>query len=86
MRITCPYCGEREASEFSYLGSASAVRPDPALPDAAEQFVETVYFRDNPCGLNHELWFHLNGCRQWLDVTRDTRTHAISAVRYCDGA
>jgi sarcosine oxidase subunit delta len=27
-----------------------------------------------------ELWFHTAGCHSWLVVTRDTRTHAISAV------
>ena len=29
MRINCPYCGERDASEFTYLGDADLKRPGP---------------------------------------------------------
>ena len=28
-----------------------------------------------------ELWQHVLGCRSWLVVSRDTRTHAVLAVR-----
>ena len=35
MRIDCPYCGERDADEFAYLGAASLERPDPRRADAA---------------------------------------------------
>ena len=50
MRIKCPYCGEREASEFTYLGAADLKRPDPAAPDAEALFFEYAYIRDNPAG------------------------------------
>ncbi len=80
MRIDCPYCGERDAHEFAYLGDASVERPDPARPDAAEAFYEYVYLRDNPAGQFRELWHHAAGCHSWVVVTRDTRTHAISKV------
>lgn len=76
MRIHCPYCGERDLSEFVYYGDA-AYRPDPMKADVPRQFYETTYLRDNPAGSHHELWFHANGCRSWLRVTRDTRTHEI---------
>jgi methylglutamate dehydrogenase subunit B len=39
-----------------------------------------VYLRDNPAGVNRELWQHVRGCRRWLVVTRDTRSHAISGA------
>ena len=77
MRIPCPFCGEREASEFSYLGDASATRPDPAAADADTRFFEAVYLRDNSAGPHDELWYHTSGCRSWLRVTRNTRTHEI---------
>jgi methylglutamate dehydrogenase subunit B len=80
MRIPCPFCGERDLSEFAYHGDASANRPDPEAPDAAERFVEAVYLRDNPAGAHQELWFHSVGCRSWLRVNRDTRTHEILGV------
>jgi methylglutamate dehydrogenase subunit B len=79
MRIRCPYCGERDNGEFSYLGDAAPVRPDgmEASPQAMHDY---VYLRDNRAGEIRELWYHGAGCRAWLVVTRDTRTHAISAV------
>jgi heterotetrameric sarcosine oxidase delta subunit len=76
--ICCPWCGERDHSEFTYGGDATVARPD---ADAAEDaWVDYVYFRDNPCGPHNEYWQHAQGCRQWLRVTRDTATHAILQV------
>lgn len=77
MRIPCPYCGARDAHEFAYLGDATVNRPDPAAPDAEDAFFTYAYLRDNPDGEHREYWYHANGCRQWLVVTRNTRTHEI---------
>ena len=75
MRIPCPFCGEREASEFSYLGDATlANRP---APDASEAFADYVYLRDNPRGPIDEFAHHSGGCRAWLVVSRDTKTHEV---------
>jgi heterotetrameric sarcosine oxidase delta subunit len=78
MRIPCPHCGERGNEEFSILGAAGLVRP--AADAAAEAWHDYVYVRENPYGAHKELWHHVGGCRRWLVVTRDTRTHAIAAV------
>jgi sarcosine oxidase subunit delta len=80
MRVRCPFCGERDSSEFVFLGDASVRRPDPEASDAAARFFEAVYIRDNPAGRYEELWYHGGGCRGWLTVTRDTRTHEVFAV------
>lgn len=72
MRLPCPYCGDRDAQEFVYRGDAA-----PTRPDGDEGMFEYVYLRDNPAGPLRELWYHANGCRNWLVVTRDTRTHEI---------
>ena len=80
MRIQCPFCGERDLSEFSYLGAAAFTRPDPDTPQAETAFHEAVYLRDNPAGPHEELWYHASGCRSWLRVTRNTRTHEILGV------
>jgi sarcosine oxidase subunit delta len=78
MRIPCPYCGERDAHEFVYRGDASLVRPK---DDAGKpEFVDYVYLRDNPAGLIAEHWYHVQGCRNWLVVTRDTRSHVIGGA------
>jgi sarcosine oxidase subunit delta len=81
MLITHPLLGPRDASEFVYLGDASLLqRPDPDAPDALQQFHDYLYLRDNPAGIHRELWYHEQGDRSWLVVTRDTLTHEILAV------
>ena len=82
MRISCPFCGPRGNEEFTYLGDATVQRPDPSASDAMQAFHDYVYLRDNPSGLHQELWFHGSGCRSWLIVTRNTRTHEISDVTF----
>ena len=73
--------GPRDASEFYHLGDASLLeRPNPDAPDADEQFYQYVYIRDNPAGEYRELWYHEQGDRSWLVVTRNTLTHVISKV------
>ena len=82
MIINHPLLGPRDAAEFVYLGDASLIdRPDPNAEDAADQFYEYGYLRDNPAGMHEELWYHEQGDRSWLVVTRDTLTHCITAVR-----
>jgi methylglutamate dehydrogenase subunit B len=80
MRIPCPFCGERDAREFSYLGDASGTRPDPAAADAERLFFEYVYLRDNPAGAHAEFWYHAQGCRSWLKVCRDTVSHHVEGA------
>ncbi len=86
MRIPCPFCGERDLTEFSYLGDAGYVRPEAGGSDELGRFVEAVYLRDNPSGLHAELWYHASGCRTWLRVTRDSRTHEIASAEYANPA
>ena len=66
------------------LGAAGVQRP---APDAApEAWVDYVYLRDNPAGMHEELFHHAGGCRAMLVVRRDTRTHAVQAVRTVQAA
>ena len=62
MRIACPYCGERDLAEFACRGETPG---------------EDLYLRDNPAGPTREHWHHTYGCRRWLVVERDTRTHQV---------
>lgn len=81
MIINHPLLGPRDSAEFVYMGDASLTeRPDPEAENAADQFHDYAYLRDNPAGELRELWFHEGGDRSWLVVTRDTRTHEISKV------
>lgn len=77
MRINCPYCGERNVSEFTYKGDASLERPSSADPQAFHDF---VYMRDNVPGPMKEFWFHAAGCHAWLILSRHTVTHEIFEV------
>jgi len=78
LRIPCPWCGERDETEFRYRGAAHPVRPDAA--DDLEAFTAYVYERANPRGWHLEWWLHTGGCRQLLKVVRHTVTHEIAAV------
>ena len=81
MIINHPLLGPRDAQEFVYLGDAALInRPDGLSPDAEAQFHDYLYLRDNPAGLHRELWYHEQGDRSWLVVTRDTLTHQITQV------
>lgn len=81
MLINHPLLGLRDASEFVYLGDAGLMnRPDASADDALQQFHDYLHLRDNPAGLHRELWYHEQGDRSWLVVTRNTLTHEITAV------
>lgn len=81
MIINHPLLGPRDAAEFVYLGDARLIdRPDWQADDAVQAFHDYMYLRDNPAGLHRELWFHEQGDRSWLVVTRNTVTHEITTV------
>lgn len=81
MIIDHPLLGPRDASEFTCLGDASLIdRPDWQTEDAAGKYHDYMYLRDNPAGGHRELWYHEQGDRSWLVLTRDTLTHEITAV------
>ena len=77
MRLNCPYCGERDAEEFSIQGEAVGPRPADGGMDAMHAY---VHLRANEYGPTKEYWYHAQGCRRWLLVKRDTRDHAILGV------
>lgn len=78
MIILCPHCGPRDSSEFYFGGEAAQQRPD--YDQGTVAFVDHVYGRVNPAGPQKEHWYHAAGCRNWLLVERDTRTHAFLSV------
>ena len=75
--LTCPYCGEREVTDFSFGGEV--VRRPRAKP--TERELNTYnYFRRNVAGVQREWWYHRSGCREWFLAERDTTTNAVSWV------
>ena len=81
MIINHPILGPRDASEFVYLGDASLInRPNKDEENAQEKFYQYLYLRENVAGVHKELWYHEQGDRSWLVVTRNTNTHEILKV------
>jgi heterotetrameric sarcosine oxidase delta subunit len=75
LAIRCPWCGERDETEFSYGAEAAVAYPaDPAALSDAE-WSEFVFVRANPKGPLLERWVHSQGCRRWFEVVRDTATN-----------
>ena len=84
LRIHCPFCGLRDHLEFEYRGDAGVERP--ALDnESAEAWHDYVFIRENPRGRHAEFWHHIGGCRQFVIVERDTRTHEIFSTRLASG-
>ena len=78
LSIRCPWCGERDETEFSYGAEAQVAYPaDPAALTDAE-WSEFVFVRANPKGRLLERWVHTQGCRRWFDVVRDTSTNEFA--------
>jgi methylglutamate dehydrogenase subunit B len=81
LRISCPWCGVRDESEFRYRGDAQRLRPGAQAGLAA--FNAYVYERANVKGWHLEWWLHVGGCRKLVKIQRHTVTHEI---RWTGGA
>jgi sarcosine oxidase subunit delta len=78
MQIICPHCGPRAQAEFTYERTVDSV----VLPnEAPEDAMRSLFTRNNPRGLDEEIWRHTFGCRAWMVITRHRVTNHISAVR-----
>jgi sarcosine oxidase subunit alpha/sarcosine oxidase subunit delta len=71
-KIECPNCGRRNVSEFRFGGQVQARPKDPS-DEAA--WVEYLYLRANPAGVQTEWWYHRMGCQRWFRLERDTRNN-----------
>ncbi len=79
MRLPCPCCGLRDRREFTYYGAADFLAR-PAADAGLEAWDDYLHLRDNPAGVTRDLWYH-DPCQSWLEVTRNTVTHAVHAAR-----
>tara|TARA_Y100001960_G_C14727725_1_gene855791 strand:+ start:167 stop:457 length:291 start_codon:yes stop_codon:yes gene_type:complete len=79
IRINCPFCGERDHSEFTYGGDASIKYPQ--LDASDKEWVDAIFFRKNIYGKQLETWHHSSGCRMWLEIERCTKTHKIYSIK-----
>ena len=76
--VLCPHCGPRTHDEFTHKGEIVA-RPG---PDASpREWRAYLYERENRAGVQTERWFHLHGCRRFLEVERSTVTNEITSTK-----
>lgn len=83
--LTCPWCAERDESEFAYGGEANIARPK--MPDSLSDadWGDYLFMRKNPKGRHLEMWVHAYGCRRWFLVERDTVSYEILSVQLLGG-
>ena len=79
LRIPCPWCGERDETEFHYGGQAHVPYPSDSDAIGDEAWGEYLFVRDNPRGRFAERWCHALGCRRWFNALRDTASHELLA-------
>jgi heterotetrameric sarcosine oxidase delta subunit len=72
--LTCPNCGPREVTDFSFGGE---VNPRPTERPGKRELGAYNYFRRNVAGVQREWWFHRSGCGAWFLAERDTRTNQV---------
>ncbi|WP_020497383.1 MULTISPECIES: sarcosine oxidase subunit delta [Sciscionella] len=78
--IECPWCGQREETEFRYGGQAHVDYPSAPAETGDTEWAEFLFYRDNPAGPFAERWMHAAGCRRWFNAVRDTRTNEFLGV------
>ena len=78
--INCPFCGEREHSEFKAGGEAHIVRPKQPTELSDDEWAEYLFMRKNIKGIQFERWVHSHGCRKWFNAVRDTSTDTILKI------
>ena len=78
--IPCPYCGEREESEFHQGGEAHIKRPADTDKLTDDEWADYLFLRDNKKGIYLERWVHRHGCRRWFNMACNTMTNEIVAV------
>lgn len=78
LHIYCPNCREfREEDEFDYRGEAHIQRPLNPESLSDREWGDYLFFRKNPRGIHHEMWYHIAGCRRYFNVTRNTVSYEI---------
>jgi sarcosine oxidase subunit delta len=82
--IECPWCGERDESEFSYAGEAHIARPMETEKLSDRQWADYLFMRKNPKGLHREQWQHVAGCRRYFNAERDTVSYRITGTYRID--
>ena len=80
--IICPNCGPRNDNEFNFRGE---VIPRPSVDTDPATWRRYLYMRGNTSGWQRERWFHVSGCRRFLNIERNYVTNEIRMVAEVGG-
>ena len=75
--IPCPWCGERDESEFYHGGEAHIIRPTNPDKLTDTEWADYLFMETNTKGVYFERWVHRYGCKKWFNLARDTSTNQI---------
>lgn len=75
-RFKCPFCGERDETEFHFAVEAGHPRPEPAQEVSDERWAEYLYLHKSPKGASSEIWLHVT-CGEYFILHRDTVTREV---------
>ena len=83
--IPCPWCGERDETEFHCGGEAHIARPKEPASLSDDQWADYLFMRNNPKGIHYERWRHLHGvCVRIFDTAKQRfRTLRSRCYSYC---
>ncbi|MGI9366545.1 MAG: sarcosine oxidase subunit delta [Rhizobiaceae bacterium] len=82
--FACPFCGERDETEFHFVVEAGTARPEPAEAVSDKDWTNYLYLNDAPKGEAREIWLHLT-CGDYFILTRNTVTREISSCEALPG-
>ena len=77
LMIDCPWCGNRDESEFMYGGEGNIVTPQDPESISDDSWSDYLFMRKNTKGLYMEQWLHSYGCRRWFLAERETVSYEI---------
>jgi len=77
----CPFCGERDETEFYFVVEAGKPRPEPAREVSDEKWASYLHLGKAPKGEAREIWLHIT-CGLYFIMTRDTVTREVIASEF----
>lgn len=80
-KFPCPFCGERDETEFHFIVEAGKPRPEPATEVSNEKWAAYLHMGKAPKGEAKEIWLH-GTCGLYFIMTRDTVSRDIISSEY----
>lgn len=80
LQINCPLCGPRNENEFINGGNAEKRRPISPSDLTDKEWTNYLYTAPNTRGWIRENWWHVRGCRRWIQMERNTVTHEMKSL------